>query len=192
MPHHTLPADFDDQWDMVRPAIMVKLDKKNMKVWENIWDSVAKEAFEAGVESVPNSISSDVLAKIYHKEHGLEFVGQMSDTDIALLKGHIKTNWGVGERKFARIVRDSYPCSDTRLKRIYRTEVHQADIHGSWGMAKKLKAKTKTRHAVGDERTCHICLDMDGETVPINEAYSDGSFVAHSHPGCRCVQTYKY
>ena len=187
-----VPPDFDARWEAVAPVLAEALTKKNQKVWELVWQSKGNDAFTTGARSVSKTISSDMLAHEYFEKHGLELVTQLTETDIAVLRTQLQNNWGVGERKFAQIVHDSYVCSEERLKRIYRTEVHQADLHGAYGVAKKIKAKTKTWHSVGDERTYDTCLDMDSETAPNNEAFSNGLFISHSHPGCRCVATYSH
>jgi SPP1 gp7 family putative phage head morphogenesis protein len=39
-----------------------------------------------------------------------------------------------------------------------------------------------------DERTCDICVELDGEIVPWNETFSSGHETpGRVHPNCRCT-----
>ena len=38
-----------------------------------------------------------------------------------------------------------------------------------------------------DERTCDECLELDGEEVPLKEAFSNGVDAPPFHPACRCT-----
>lgn len=42
---------------------------------------------------------------------------------------------------------------------------------------------------VPDDRRCILCLEMDGETVPLLEPYSIGTMVPHRHIMCRCSES---
>jgi hypothetical protein len=53
-------------------------------------------------------------------------------------------------------------------------------------------ARTKTWVVSGLDNMCLACKEMDGETVPIDEPYSNGEMVAHLHPNCQCLQIINY
>jgi SPP1 gp7 family putative phage head morphogenesis protein len=198
----------DDLWEKIAAALVVHLVEKNERIWLNVWRAVAARSWltshiEAKKETdegfTPPELE-DVIelrypdAKGYFLNHGTEFVKELTDTDLNHLKADIIANWGVGEKEFARRVRDSYLCSDARLMSIYRTEVHIAATEATRSAAAQAGMKRKRWMSVGDGvndgRVCPFCMDMNGEEVPIDQPYSNGSMTAHAHPSCRCVDIF--
>lgn len=125
----------------------------------------------------------------YFKNHGLEFIEQISETDRKHLKDLLVKNWGVGEQEFARRIRDSNLFSDGRARRIYREERTNTVEAGARAFALNYGAKFKAwmgNHA----GACQTCQSMNGQIRPINEPFSNGSMTAKGHLGCRCPTMY--
>jgi len=83
-----------------------------------------------------------------------------------------------------------------RAKLIARTETIQAAAEGareSWRQAVDaglLREDEWEREWITteDDRTCEVCLAMDGKRAPINGAYENGSGGPTLHPACRCTE----
>jgi SPP1 gp7 family putative phage head morphogenesis protein len=81
-----------------------------------------------------------------------------------------------------------------RARNIARTESIRAANEGQrqmWSQAQangqiSVDAKKEWSAAVGDQRTCPICEDLDGEQVPIDGDFSLGIDGPPAHPSCRC------
>jgi SPP1 gp7 family putative phage head morphogenesis protein len=84
---------------------------------------------------------------------------------------------------------------DARAMNIARTELAEAFNQG------QLDALQDAMHELGaqaakdwetaqDERTCEECAGLDGETVGINESFSNGAVCPPAHPSCRCSLGY--
>jgi hypothetical protein len=107
---------------------------------------------------------------------------------------------GVIESKAVKTAQGSAAAYADRLKQarattIARTEIQIAQNEGryeGWKQASDAgyvdPASTKTWIISQDERTCDICLPLDGETVPWNGVFSIGDEVpGRVHPNCRCT-----
>lgn len=109
----------------------------------------------------------------------------------------IKSGLKEGDAK-TRAVRNATAYAD-RLKKsrattIARTEIQIAQNAGryeGWRQAAENgyidPASTKTWIIADDERTCPICLELNGETVPWNGIFSNGMDKPVAHPNCRCA-----
>jgi SPP1 gp7 family putative phage head morphogenesis protein len=99
--------------------------------------------------------------------------------------------------------RDRYAASlrTKRAERISRTETIEAQSQGrrdSWKLADEeglIPPGTEREWAAATEsdRTCEICLDLDGQKVALNESYDSavlGEKVDRppAHPNCRCTE----
>jgi SPP1 gp7 family putative phage head morphogenesis protein len=78
-----------------------------------------------------------------------------------------------------------------RLARIAATEV--AEAYGQAALA-AYTAVPKSEYqkrwdAELDLKTCHVCRDHHGETVPLNQSFSHGDEPGAVHPRCRCQPT---
>jgi SPP1 gp7 family putative phage head morphogenesis protein len=84
---------------------------------------------------------------------------------------------------------------DYKLRIIAATEVAhaygQATLRTYDGM-KPSKQLMKRWDATLDRKTCSICRELDGQTVPINKQFRDGLEPGDVHPSCRCVPTLIY
>lgn len=85
-----------------------------------------------------------------------------------------------------------------RALRIARTELASAYNQGQDAAIRQAIGDgmfdgpiTKQWSAAEDERMCEICGSLDGQTVGMDEDFSDGAGVPPIHPACRCVVLYQ-
>lgn len=109
----------------------------------------------------------------------------------------IKAGFKEGEAKIrARNNAAAYAdrLKEARATTIARTEIQIAQNAGryeGWRQAAENgyvdPESTKSWVIARDERTCPICLELDGETVPWNGIFSNGAERPIAHPNCRCT-----
>lgn len=133
----------------------------------------------------------DPIAQKYFKEEGLKLAKSLTATDLKRLKNEIQTHFGLNEKTFARKYGESYSCAPYRMKTIFRTEKFRAINAGEFLEAKDVGATTKTwQHSQGpNPRKDHLA--MTGQTVGIDELFSDGE----QYPqmiNCRCRVDYGF
>ena len=195
-----IPEDLLDIWDELQEDITPKLISKNYKLWLTIFTPFILPGIINGMSGKP-SVPQPVVtvqepapdpkqivnfAQKYFAEHGLELCKSLTKTDLNNIKQDLINNWGKGPDAFSKAFQDSYPVSKARLENIYRSERHLAEYNGVLERAKIADHKYKQWRAVGDERSCDLCMSHDMETVPINEPFSNGEMTATGHPQCRC------
>jgi SPP1 gp7 family putative phage head morphogenesis protein len=98
-------------------------------------------------------------------------------------------------RAIERSTRYSDSLKSKRATMIARTEIQIAQNEGrqeGWNQAAKegyVDVESQKMWIIAqDERTCDICLDLDGEIVPWNETFSSGDETpGRVHPNCRCT-----
>ena len=95
------------------------------------------------------------------------------------------------------------------MARLATSELHMGVEKASVQGAKLLEAISgtslyKTWNCVGDAKTCHTCLAMNGVTVPVSHSFIGeyveasiasmlsyvGGEITYAHPRCRCWVTY--
>lgn len=181
-----LPEDFE-----LPEELLTLLVLKNTRVWDTLWNKLLVRIWGKNYnKNLPiDDIRGNTYAKRYFEQHGMELVKTLSDTDALQLKNLISKNFGLSAREFVELVRTSFICSDNRLLLIYKNEIHMAEQNGAISKAYEEQKKTKTRHCM-HERSCLTCISMDGEVVPIDGMFSDGTKDAHTHPDCRCNLTF--
>jgi hypothetical protein len=195
-----IPEDLLDIWNELQEDITPKLISKNYKLWLTIFTPFILPGIINGMSGKP-SVPQPVVtvqepapdpkqivnfAQKYFAEHGLELCKSLTKTDLNSMKQDLINNWGKGPDAFSKEFQDSYPVSKSRLENIYRSERHLAEYNGVLERAKIADHKYKQWRAVGDERSCDLCMSHDMETVPINEPFSNGEMTATGHPQCRC------
>jgi len=82
-----------------------------------------------------------------------------------------------------------------RAETIARTETIRASNAGTqaaWSEARergliRVGGEPREWIAAYSERTCPICQALDGETVPFDAVFSNGSMYPPAHPRCRCA-----
>ena len=109
----------------------------------------------------------------------------------------VKAGFKEGEAKIrARNNADAYAerLKEVRATTIARTEIQIAQNEGryeGWKQAAQNgyvdPASSKTWVIARDERTCPICLELDGETVGLYGTFSNGMERPVAHPNCRCT-----
>lgn len=171
-----------------------RLESNNRKIWEVVEEAV-ELAYIAGERRTARDLGiplspGRLLAKQYLDKRGLQFVKGLTDTDIQFLKAAIEKHWGEGERRFAQALLDSDLASESRLRTIYRTEVHSAFENAGYVTAKDFGAVAKKWVAVMDERTRPEHAAVHGEVVPIDEPFSNGRMHAGEEINCRCRTVY--
>jgi len=78
-----------------------------------------------------------------------------------------------------------------RAQAIARTETAQAFSHANYQTAVATGLDlTRTWLVSPDERTCPICLPLDGVTVGLHESYPGGLEPGFAHIQCRCDETF--
>lgn len=182
------------------------LELSNGLLWEYFRESVGMAAFALGVEDLAGSarryeglfrppegygtvLKTTRYAEDYFRQHGLEFVQKLTETDKRMLRRLLERHWGVGEEEFARRIRDSYLFSDERARRIYRTETHLAHEAGAFAFASQNGARYKMWLG-NQQNACPTCSRLNGEVVPVDRPFSLGTMYAHAHPRCRCTTLY--
>lgn len=195
-----IPEDLLDIWDELQEDITPKLISKNYKLWLTIFTPFILPGIINGMsgkpavpqpvvtvqEPAPDPKQIVNFAQKYFAEHGLELCKSLTKTDLNSMKQDLINNWGKGPDAFSKAFQDSYPVSKSRLENIYRSERHLAEYNGVLERAKIADHKYKQWRAVGDERSCDLCMSHDMEIVPINEPFSNGEMTATGHPQCRC------
>jgi hypothetical protein len=84
-----------------------------------------------------------------------------------------------------------------RAARIARTELSNSYNFGQFdslkqaGMAGELPGEVEKTWMAGGTDPCDLCEELDGETVPIDQAFSSGHDHPTAHPQCECAVGYK-
>ena len=171
--------------------------EKNGKIWPIVLDEYSLKEFKAGARQVAKDLGLSFpkwdwneAAQEHFQKHGLQFVKNMSQTDLDNLRGHIQTDFGLNPKAFTKRYADAYPCSEARLERIKRTETHTHSEAGGFKFAKDADAETKTWNCSPKgkwPRPSHRAIW--NETVPLDEEFSNGQQWP-SDVNCRCYLTY--
>ena len=98
-------------------------------------------------------------------------------------------------RATERATRYSDSLKSKRATMIARTEIQIAQNEGrqeGWNQAAEqgyVDVEAQKMWIIAqDERTCPICIELDGEIVPWNETFSSGHETpGRVHPNCRCT-----
>ncbi|GGN32310.1 phage portal protein [Deinococcus daejeonensis] len=128
-------------------------------------------------------------------EHVGDMVKGITDTSKTALRAEIKAGVEAGESeaeiaKRIRVLSDEW--SDWRADRIARTEVGSAFGAAHDQAARQIGVPmVKTWVATGDDRTRDEHAGMDGETVELDDSFSNGAGTAPHGVNCRCVTTYE-
>lgn len=116
--------------------------------------------------------------------------------DRAIARGLKAGQSELKSRAVAQTQTDAYSARllQARATMIARTEVQIAQNEGryeGWQQASDagfLPAESNKMWIIAkDERTCPICLELNGEIVGWNESFSNGDEMPPAHPQCRCT-----
>jgi hypothetical protein len=178
-------------------SLKKQLDENNAELWDEVWSEVGKTAFQLGEKSAFETLrlkwkQDPTRAQRYFDKHGLDFVEELSETDIDWLRQAIATNWGIGEKPFGKLVEDRLG-SEYRGKLIYRQEIHTAHEKASMATAEDLGAKWSVWVAVMDQRTRDAHWESNGQIQPFGQPFKlvdPKGEEYESEPGdeiaCRC------
>jgi SPP1 gp7 family putative phage head morphogenesis protein len=92
---------------------------------------------------------------------------------------------GWSNDEFSSAIQDSTAFSDDRAEMIARTESAFADVHGNiegW----RASGEVTQKQFLAAPDCCDECQEIDGETVGLDDTFSDGSDGPPLHPRCRC------
>lgn len=168
-----------------------------------IEDFGSEIADDLGAEKSDNSHESkwafdpmSAAARAWIIKHGAESVTTIMATNLDDVKRVILAgiDENIGTRKIAMNIRQFYTDrSPFKSMRIARTEVSHAAGFGQREAARQSGVvKTKSWLTSRDDRVRDSHVVMEGETVGLNESYSDGSmFPGEQDIMCRCVESYQ-
>lgn len=111
----------------------------------------------------------------------------MTSSEVKTIRPALIDNWG-SKKDFIAAIKDPN-FSEERLSVIYDNETHLAGLEANKVDALSGGMETKTWIAGGDN-VCPECEAMDGESVGIDEDYSNGENVANAHVGCQCEDAF--
>jgi len=111
----------------------------------------------------------------------------LNKTDLDRIQKEIRKK-PKDQRTFERRIDRSYLTAPSRLERIERSEGHVSGLVKEQRKARKEKFKFKIWR--NDANPCDMCKALEGQKRKINEPYSNGSYVAHAHPQCKCFDEY--
>lgn len=162
--------------------------------------AVAYAAVLGTITAVGGAGTFDVLADgvvEWIDQHVGDMVKGITDTSKAVLRAEITAGVEAGEsvRDIAKRLRGvGENWSDTRAMLIARTEVASAFNAAHQLSAEQIVSEfdvqmVKTWRSAGDSRVRPDHREMDGETVPIDQRFSNG-LMQPGEPNCRCVVTY--
>jgi len=173
-----------------------QLTENNQTLWALLWGAGVWAAFNSGEKRASEEIGAEWVpelslprSKQYFLEHGLQFVTNMTEVDIAHLKNLIRENWGKNEREFKKNIEASKICAPSRLALIHRTEIHASHEGGAFRFALDNGAQWKQWHATGDKRTREAHMLLNGQVRPITQPFNNSEMVPSS-PNCRCWLEY--
>jgi hypothetical protein len=172
----------------------------NQEIWDHIWkDSVADSYIEgqkAGVKAVGVTFQMNpAQVKQYYRDHGLEFVKTLTETDKAAFKDLLGKNLDLPFDQFMEKGRGSFIASDARAKVIYDTEKHNAYTNG---YDEYVGAYVESTGAEIDKIWHHSDkskvprpehLAVDNERVPFESNFSNGLRIPGGI-GCNCWISY--
>jgi hypothetical protein len=170
----------------------------NLAIWNTLWKSdladtymgaqkVAASDFGVTYQMNPRQVID------YYKNHGLELVKTLNDTDKTLFKELIEKHSSLPFPQFRERLGESFASSDARAKMIYDNEKHNAMTIGYDDYTRAYIEKTgakiyKTWHRGNSvvPREDHL---IEGETVPFEDSFSNGLMVPEGI-NCQCWLTY--
>ena len=121
--------------------------------------------FLVGAKEISKNIDSETSALIYDELYkGIEELESMDDLAVRVSK-----------------VYDG--CSQSRALTIARTETLRSFNTSTIDSYKVAKIKKAQWLTANDERTCSICIGLNGLVMPVDEARSN----LPQHPSCRCT-----
>lgn len=125
------------------------------------------------------------------REHVAQLVSQVTNTTRDLIRESVKQSIDRGEtiaqatERLRKVINNP-----VRAEMIARTESVNAYQLGLRKFAQMTGAVSKTAETL--QGACVVCAPIDGETVMIDELFSNGKDLPAFHPRCRCSVYYQY
>lgn len=172
-------------------------ETKNAAIWDIVLNEHALREFKAGAREVARQLNIPFSkhdwndgAQEHFEKHGLQFVTNMSQTDIDSLRERVQYDFNLNPKDFAEKFAGSYSCSPARLARIKRTETHTESQAGGWNFADQAECEFKQWMCHPRDiwpRPTHRAIWY--EIRRLNENFSNG-MMWPSDPNCRCYLLY--
>lgn len=145
-----------------------------------------------GLEDFHMSLSADQIAAI--KERLIGLIKKFGEDTIINVGDYILREVETeGDKDWVAIIEAARLKEQYRIDRWVTSESHYAEEQAVLIAAIVASQQTdlvpyKTwRVDPTSADMCIYCLSLDGETVPLNEPFSNGNMVPHDHPWCRCT-----
>lgn len=91
---------------------------------------------------------------------------------------------GWSNDRLAGELENSEAFGEKRAMVIARTETAMADVQGN--LIGYAEAGVERKQWIVGEGCCPECAELNGETVALDDVFSDGSDAPPAHPNCRC------
>lgn len=153
------------------------------------------QAIEAGGQYTERELNVDVgwsekghPAINWLRKYGAELVSAVNDTTRKNIRAAIRMSIDLGETREQVETRVRKIIDNpVRAEMIAQTETVNAYTQGRLEVARGLGLEMeKVWEAVLDNRTCPICIDLNGKVVPLEEKFPGGYEGPTAHPRCKC------
>jgi hypothetical protein len=131
-------------------------------------------------------IKITIPALKYFLKHGLEGVKGLPESKLSQLRIALALNW-LDKDKFIQATKGT-GIDPSKLDALWDSETHLSAQMAGLETAKATGMGTKVWQSSG---SCPNCQKLHGETVAINQPFSNGSQIAHGHDACQCSTSYK-
>ncbi len=135
----------------------------------------------------------EATAQAWVEGHSFGLIQDLFDQTFATTKQALQKTmadgWQAGEsvNQLAGRIRSVFDqATRHRSYLIARTETTTAANAATLAVWQQAKVPYKQWLTGRDERVCPVCGALDGEVVPLDEAFSLGMQGPPAHPGCRC------
>ena len=188
--------DFSKIWDGFKGVA----NEANNRVWDTVWKDGVQDSYTTAQKDAAQSTGityqmnpSQVMD--YYKNHGLELVKTLDDTDKKTFKGLLEKNFDAPFETFLSKAQESFVASDSRIKTIWNTERHNAYTTGYQDYVQNYVDKTgaqlwATWHHSGNPHPRPTHIAMHGKTVKFGEAFPNGE-VTPQGINCGCWLEYR-
>lgn len=169
-------AKFKLRFDLINPYAVNYANRKLPQIVESYKDDAKRIIRDIITEAVSGKYTVQTAAKEIRDSIGLTERYSMA---AANYRADLIGNGITGERLEAKVERYKEKLLKSRAKTIARTEIIQAQVSGQralWneaanqGLFNKADAK-RIWKVHTDERTCELCMAMDGQEIPFNGVY---------------------
>lgn len=195
-------ASFKLKLDLINPYAVSYAQRKIPQIVESYKRDALANIRDIITEAVSGQYTAQTAAQAIRESIGLtERYEQAAKNYRAQLIGEGIT----GDKLAGKVERYSAKLLRARAKTIARTEIIQAQVSGQralWEAAAlegifDRQTSTRVWATHTDERTCELCLPMDGQEIPFNGVYTQpelgnvnvfGEILngPPMHPNCRC------